>query len=354
MQLKFDYIIVGQGLAGSCLALELLKRDKKILVFDEPAKNRSSIIAAGLFNPVTGRKMTKTWLADKLFPQLIRFYTEAEKLLQTRCLYESSVYRPFYTAEEQNEWMANSANEAYKSIIQEVHVKSTFGNDVHDAFGGLLLKQSGYLDTKIFLAAVRALLIANGAYREAHVELQAANINDKEIILADGTSAAAIIFANGLGSMQTDFFSWLPFKALKGETLSLKVEKMPEIIYNRGVYLVPEPGQMSLKAGATYDPRNLAAGITEAGRAELEESINKLIKFRYKIVDHDWGIRPSTADRKPILGKHPAFENVLIFNGLGTKGVSLAPFFAEKMAKFLSGSDQLYKEVNIERYYSLY
>ena len=51
--MTYDYLIVGQGLAGSCMALQLLKRGKKILVIDQPHTNSSSMVAAGMFNPGT-------------------------------------------------------------------------------------------------------------------------------------------------------------------------------------------------------------------------------------------------------------------------------------------------------------
>src|SRR6185369_14016662 len=101
MNREVDYIIVGQGLAGSALAIELLRRGKKIAVFDEPEKNRSSIVAAGLFNPITGRVMTKTWKADVLFPHLIAFYSGTEKVLGGRFFYPMPLYRPFISVQEQ-------------------------------------------------------------------------------------------------------------------------------------------------------------------------------------------------------------------------------------------------------------
>src|SRR6478609_6743743 len=107
-QVKVDYLIIGQGLAGSCLALQLLKRGKCVFVFDEPEKNRASLIAAGLFNPVTGKLMTKTWKADKLFDYLHSFYPEAEEFLKSKFYYPFPLYRPFISIEEQNEWMGKS------------------------------------------------------------------------------------------------------------------------------------------------------------------------------------------------------------------------------------------------------
>src|SRR5258706_5849421 len=84
IKIKVDHIIVGQGLAGSCLAIQLLNRGKKLVVFDEPEKNRASTVAAGLFNPITGKRMTKSWMADEIFTYLFQFYSAVATFLNKK------------------------------------------------------------------------------------------------------------------------------------------------------------------------------------------------------------------------------------------------------------------------------
>ncbi|HEX6890914.1 MAG TPA: FAD-dependent oxidoreductase, partial [Chryseolinea sp.] len=99
---KLHYIILGHGLAGASIAVQLLKHGKKILVIDKPSPTTASRVAAGLFNPITGRKMVKSWLADKLFPFLHQYYREVETLTACKFFYPMPVYRPFISIEEQN------------------------------------------------------------------------------------------------------------------------------------------------------------------------------------------------------------------------------------------------------------
>jgi glycine/D-amino acid oxidase-like deaminating enzyme len=82
--------------------------------------------------------------------------------------------------------------------------------------------------------------------------------------------------------------------------------------------------------------------------------LKELIRLPYEIVDQNWGIRPTTPDRRPLLGSHPTYENRVILNGFGTKGVSLAPFFSGQLAAWLEGESEITPEVNIRRYKSLY
>jgi glycine/D-amino acid oxidase-like deaminating enzyme len=153
--------------------------------------------------------------------------------------------------------------------------------------------------------------------------------------------------------LQNKFFKNLPLKELKGEVMTIKTEKALNRIYNRGVYVI-QSGELNYKIGATYDLVNLGEGVTESGKNELIQKAKDLLKVPFKVAHQDWGIRPSTIDRRPLIGEHPNYKNILIFNGLGTKGVSLAPYFSEQLAKYLLGEGDLDKEANINRVKSLY
>ena len=109
---RVDYVIVGQGLAGSCLAIQLCTRNKSVMVFDQPHLNHSTAVAAGLFNPITGKMLAKTWQADVLFPYFYSFYRHAESLLNKKFFFPIPIYRPFSSVEEQNEWMGRSTPSA--------------------------------------------------------------------------------------------------------------------------------------------------------------------------------------------------------------------------------------------------
>lgn len=350
VETKVDFIIVGQGLAGSVLALELVKRKKNIIVFDEPEKNRASLIAAGLFNPVTGKLMTRTWKAAELFSALRFFYSEAEQVIKKKCFYPMPLYRPFLSVEEQNEWMGKSAESGMLDHIEKVFAHSTYGSDVNDYFGGLLLKNCGYLDTTAFLSGVRQMLIESNCFKDVYFDETKVGWSDREVRY-EGIRADKIIYANGLGAQQSIFFNQLPLRALKGETLLIKTASTFERIYNRGVYLVPVGEKGVYKVGATYNTKDKTGAATAEGKSELVEKLNGLIKVSYDIIGQDWGFRPTTPDRRPVLGAHPDHPNLVIFNGLGTKGVSLAPYFASQMAQWLCGEGEIEKAVRVSRFY---
>jgi glycine oxidase len=346
---RVDYIIVGQGLAGSALALRLMKRGKTIMVVDLPEANTTSRIAAGLFNPVTGRKMVKSWNADKLFPFLHIHYREAEALTGDSFFHPMPVFRPFISIEEQNEWMAKSAAPEFSSYIDGVSSRASL-KGVHDRFGGLTLSQCGYLDTTAYVDAVRNILRSQGSYLHGEINASTLDIGKNHVLYGE-IEAEKIVFCNGIH--QNPWFGWLPVRPLKGETILVMTDLDPSTILNRGVYVVPAAGN-TWRVGATYDNTDTSGGTTGRAKAELEEKLKELISVPFAVKSQEWGLRPTTPDRRPLLGRHPEFERAWIFNGMGTKGVSLAPYFAEVLIRSMENGESLNKDVDIERYKSLY
>ncbi len=341
----FDYIIVGQGLAGSCLALQLLNRGKKILVIDRQHENAATQVAAGLFNPITGQKVVKTWMADTLFPYLHEFYRQAESLTRNTFFHPMTLYSPFVSVHEQNEWMGKSIDPSLSEYVEAVHTSAIAEKYVRNEFGGLLLKQCGYLNTITFSEAVRQYVKQNGSLLED-------DFREDDLVMAGDSvrygdyNAQKIIFCQGELARMGKAFSWVPIRPLKGETLTIKTSVQISKIYNRGVYVVPT----IWKVGATYQLGDTTRTITNEALLELKEKLRELIAFPYEVIHQSWGMRPTTTDRRPILGAHPNNPLLVIFNGLGTKGVSLAPYFSNVLAEWLEKSTPINKEVDIQRY----
>ncbi|MDL5050927.1 FAD-dependent oxidoreductase [Oscillatoria amoena NRMC-F 0135] len=215
-----DYIIVGQGLAGSCLALHLLKQKKSIAVFSAPVQESASRVAAGLFNPVTGKKLSLTWLAGELFPYLHAFYQEAERLTNEHFFFPMPVYRPFFSSGEQNEWMSKSLEGPFPAHV-EVSKLPTFEDQVNNPFGGLLVKQCGYLDTARFLSAVQTLIQHRGTLIEECLYENELTI-EHDAVEYRGLRASKIIFCGGTSVNFSRFFFVASYSAIKGRGASAK------------------------------------------------------------------------------------------------------------------------------------
>lgn len=350
--MKVDFIIVGHGLASVAVVEHLRKHNTTFVVFSDENPNSSSRVAAGLYNPVTGRKMKQTWMADQLFPYLEEFYGDLEKSLNAEFLHKKAIYRPFLSLEDQNDWMAK--RNADNLFIKNTFTSSQFPEFISDHFGGILLEKSGFLDVKEMLDQHKSKLIENNQFINEKIDHEKLEVKENQINYKD-LESDKIIFCDGPLS-QNPFFDWLPTAPVKGEILHIKTKKLlpEEVIFNRGVFLVKNPQHEYYRVGATYEWKNLDYQPTEKAKKQLTDKLDDLLNIPYEIIEQVAGIRPASKDRRPLIGNHPKRKNVFIFNGLGTKGVSLAPYFARQFVNSIFNLEKLNDEVNINRYYPLY
>lgn len=352
-----DFLIVGQGLAGSLLSHHLLEQGCSVRVINtQHHRPSASRAAAGLYNPITGRKLVKTWRADGLFPYLESCYAELERQLGATFFHPTPIYRPLASAEDQNEWAVQSGDGAFADFVQEVHLKSQYGDLVHDERGGLLLRHCGYVDVPELLRAYQRYLIDRSGYEESVFDHAQLKIEVERVCYRDWV-ARRIIFCEGATARDNPYFSWLPFRPVKGEMLSIRTEAVLPVIMNRSVFVIPQghlcQGHLC-RVGSTYDHHDLSDAPTERARTTLRQKLDQLLVTPYEIIDQWAGVRPATRDRLPFIGIHPEYEPLGIFGGFGSKGVSLAPYFARHFVHCLLKNEPVDEEVTILRYYPKY
>lgn len=347
---EIDFLIVGQGLAGSALAMRALLRNHTVMVLDAPSQNHSSRVAAGLFNPVTGRNHVKTWLADEIFPFLFRFYREAERVTGAKFFYEMPLHRPFASAAEQNEWMARSTDDSYRNYIASLSTAGNADPAIEEPFGGVTFTQTGYVSTGPYLLAVRQYLERADAYREMTFVPEELVVEKGHVRLGN-IRAKKIVFCQGAQNELNPWFRNVPVKPLKGEFITIQCRWRKNVILNRGVYMVPGEHPEEWRVGSTYNWDDRSLGPTPRAREEISQRLKLFFRLPFTVTGQKWGFRPSTPDRKPVLGGHPAYPPLVIFNGLGSKGVSLAPYFSEVLIRWLENEGMIHKEADVTRFY---
>ncbi|MBK6267375.1 FAD-binding oxidoreductase [Marivirga sp. S37H4] len=351
-----DFLIVGHGIAGICVAEHLERYGATFSVINHENTHSSSRVAAGLYNPITGRKMKKTWLADEIFPYLESFYGSLQEKLKTPFLIKKNIYRPFTSIEEQNEWIGSDLEISSGGVnfIHSVATAAKYQEFIHDPYGGIMLAYSGFLDLNALIDAHKNYLIENGRYHAEKLDFKQLKISH-DLVEYGPYKARKIIFCDGPLS-DNPYFNWVPTAPVKGEILHIETEKpLPEdVIFNRGVFIVKHTKHNYYRVGATYEWKKLDNQPTEKAKNHLVDKLNDLLKVPFNIVDQIAGVRPASKDRRPLIGNHPVQNNVFLFNGLGTKGVSLAPYFANDLCLFILKNKNLKEEVNISRYNSLH
>ena len=109
-------------------------------------------------------------------------------------------------------------------------------------------------------------------------------------------------------------------------------------------------GNNSFKIGSNYERNDINEVPTEKTKDILLKFFHDSTSIKYNIKEHRAGIRPSTIDRRPFIGKHPIHKSLWVFNGFGSKGVSLCPYFSSQLTSHIFENNALSEEVNIIRY----
>jgi len=340
------YYIIGQGLAGTALALTFLENEIPFRIFDDGHLSSSSTVAAGMWNPIVFRRVNKSWMADDLIPELEEFYPQWEERLKSSFYHSKPIWRIHTTKQELDIWFEKRTLPGFQPYLfnPRERFEEIFGKNC--PYGEGEVRHAGYLDLPSFLSSARRHFEALNLFH--HESLP--ETFDPENFFSNNLPRGIVIDARGYRSGLSALWDYLPWGLTKGEVLTLECfDLQEERIFNSGFFLLPL-GNHTFRLGATFNWDELDEEPTKAKREELLSKFEKFFDAPYRVLDHKAGIRPTVQDRKPLMGKHPKMENLFLFNGLGTKGVMLAPFLARHFTDYLVRNERLMKEVDISRF----
>ncbi len=345
-----DYLIVGQGLAGTLLGWFLLKKGNTIRVVDPGNPETSSKIAAGIINPVTGRRVVKSWKIDQLLPFAEQTYHELETEFGIEVFTKRNIVRALAAPEEENTWLARSGDPEYQRYMLPEADMATFEGKLKPTFSHGELKHGAQMKMGKLIAAFRKKLKKNEALLETEFDHSKLEMTEAGVVYNKKWPARKVIFCEGENMRENPFFSELPLPCSKGEMLFVRIpEAKFEKMYKQKIFIVPQ-GDDIYWVGSNYSFQFKNADPTEKGKQYLIDRLHSILDIPFEVVSHHAAIRPTVRDRRPLLGFHSEYPQLAIFNGLGTKGASLGPFWAAHMADFLQGEVELDREVDIRRF----
>jgi hypothetical protein len=342
-----DYIIVGSGLAGIAFAETLLQNNKSFMVFENHSQN-STIIAGGLYNPVILKRFSEVWNAKVQLEIADSFYKNIEAKLILQIDFKMPIYRKFFSVEEQNNWFSASdkPNLAPFLSTQLIHKKY---KSIDASFGYGEVLHTGYVDTVALLNNYHTYLKQDNLFSETFFDYSQLKIMQSHIEYKN-LEAKNIVFAEGFGIHANPFFNYLPLDGTKGELFIIKAPNLElDIIVNTSVFILPL-GNHLFKVGATYNWKDKTDIPTAEGKQELIDRIKEILTCDFEILEHFAGVRPTVKDRRPLIGTHPTFKNLHILNGLGTRGVMLAPAMALDLFDSIEKGIPLDQHIDIMRY----
>lgn len=305
-----SWTIVGQGLAGTCLAWALWKRGAPFMLIDR-GSGGSSRVAAGMINPITGKNFEPSWRIADFLPEALKFFAEVESRIGMKVWHPFPVLRLAGSEKEWRKICSKLDDSTVKPwIAGEVPAPSGWAGAV-EVHGG------GRLDTLAFMNGSREFFAEMGCYRRAEVS----ELTGAKMIRCDGSDG---LLSGGLG----------PHRCAKGEILTVAAAAWDQtrIRIGAGGWLVPLGGGL-FKVGSTYEWNELNDSPTEKGRDRVMEIAKMLGGNDFIVVQHDAGVRPILRRSQPLIG--PMASGGWMFNALGSKGSLYAPGMADRLARWL-------------------
>lgn len=342
-----DYIIVGGGIAAISMAEVLHKSGKTFTIYCGSLHNATSV-AGGIYNPVIVKRLSLPYNASEHIKVIGPFYKEIENRLRVTVDHPMPLLRRFASIEEQNNWFEAADKPGLSEFIVAKVVRAKYrGLDAPYGYGEVL--HTGYIDTNLLLSEYHSWLQQQGAVVYENFDYQLLEVS-AETVTYKNIDAKHIVFAEGFGIRNNPYFGFVPLEGTKGELLTIKAPglKLDKIV-NAGIFILPL-GNDIYKVGATYEWTDKTNNPTAAARAELEEKLREIITCDYEVLTHVAGVRPTTKDRKPIVGTHMDHSNIHILNGLGTRGLMLGPPMAQQLFDFIENGEPIENAVDVNRF----
>jgi len=349
MNTVVNTVIVGQGISGSLLAFELIEKNIDFLIIDNHHLHSSSKVAAGLYNPVVFRKPTLGFNVDNVLPFALEKYGQLERKLNVKFLHQRPYLKFFENFKTINDWEAKAGDPKFNDYINLPLLKHQI-NGVKNDLPFAQTKFTGNVDLPLFLKNARSYFSKMGALVASKVE-EISKGSDFKLVLENGKEVTCekVILARGYQEKDEPEFSFATVGATKGDILTISCPDLNcDFTLSKGFFIMPIGGGL-YKVGATYDWEDKTDNPSESAKQELQKRFESLVSLPYTVVNHEAGLRPGAKDRRPLLGSHPENKNLFLFNGLGSKGVLLGPYYANQLVEHIFEGKILDEEVNIER-----
>lgn len=329
---KVDFIIVGQGLAGTLLAYDLISNNKKILIIDKNLKASSSKVAAGMINPVAMKRCSPAFMADHYLPNALKVYRDLELKLNSKILYLKPILKLFANEDIQNTWKVKYSNDDMDKYISSFSKSNEF-SFLKNSFGGAVVEPSAHLDVSLFLNISRDYFTKLNLLKE---EIFSFEDFDHINCSYRGVIADKIIFCEGHRLQNNPFFNYLPMSPTKGEIMRIKIPSLKNFnkMISKGIYMIPVK-DYEYVVGATYNREDLSDKVTQEGRSFLISKLDSILDVDFEVLSISAGVRPNVKDRRPLIGVHPEFSKLYVFNGLGSRGVLQGPTLSQELMSCL-------------------
>ena len=326
----------------------LYKEGKSFLVIDDGNEHSASKSAAGIINPVTGRRYVSTWMIDEVMPFAVNTYNEMGTHLHSNFVFQKNIIDFFPSPQMRDAFVTRITED--DTYVHSYPDQNKFNRHFNYDFGCGEVSPVYTISQQLLLASWRKKLSTINSLLEEKFNIEELDV-EKKGLRYQNILAQKIIFCDGISSMNNPWFNLLPFSANKGEALIIKSDELTiEYIFKKGMMLCPLPVQNTFWVGSNYLWEFKDDQPSEQFYTQCTALLRHWLKVPFKVLFHKAAVRPATVERRPFVGFHPKNNNIGILNGMGTKGSSLAPFFANQLAQNLVYGFPISDEANIFRF----
>lgn len=334
-----NYLIIGGGIAGVTLAHQLENRNLTFDLVDNSPKYNSTKVAAGFWNPIVFKRLTMSFNADILMAKLKDYYPKVEQKLGTKFVHNTPQLKVFSTKEERHRFIDKAIVSEVSQFLDEDPIEKIEG--IKAPFGMGKVIGTGYIDTVEYIEKSLEYFESNGTFISKKIDYSEIGFTP-DYAGFSGKKYEKVIYCEGYHAVHNPLFPELRLKPTKGELLILEIPGLSQdFAFAKSAGLIPLGNQQFI-VGSTYDWEDMTEDTTETARKKLLYNLSDFLELDYKVIDHQAGIRPSSFDRRPIIGKSSVQVNAYIMNGLGTKSVMYAPFYSDMLI------DSIEKEIAID------
>lgn len=345
--MKVDYIIVGLGLAGLVFVEKLIQAKKSFIVFEDDSQT-SSLVAGGVYNPVILKRFSPVWNAKEQLSVALPFYDKLEKKFAQKFDQKFCIKKAFKSIEDQNNWFTAFDKPTVAPFLDPKLDKLAYEGVIGEYYFGNV-KEGGRIDTLKLVEVYRQYLKNNHWIRFEkfyHHDI----LFDGNLAIYNNLLASKIVFCEGFGIKQNPYFNHLPLEEVKGEIITIYAPNLNIDFLLKSTLFVLPLGNNHYKVGATFNHKDKTSKPSVEGKEELIEKLKKVISVPYTIKEQSAGIRPTVKDRRPMVGVHHKYKQLSVLNGLGTRGVMIAPTVAENLFNHLEFGKKLDQDINIKRF----
>lgn len=342
-----EYLIIGSGIGAASMIKPLLENGISFKVVADGSQ-QSSVVAGALYNPVILKRFTAVWKAAEQLADLEATFRFYETYFGRQFIVEVPVLRKLASIEEQNYWFEAADKPALSPFLKTSLVKNVY-TAINAPFGFGEVAGTGRVEIGVLLDLLKTGLVKEGMFLEEtfeHLLLK----QTAEGYAYKNITAKRVVFCEGYGLLENPYFKYLPLRGTKGQLLLMKAPELKvDAVIKSAAFIIPI-GDDIYKVGATYEHTDKNNEPTEEGKQELLEKIKPLVRCNFEIIGQLAGVRPTVADRRPLIGEHPVYKNMYVLNGLGTRGIMIGPYVANQLYRHIHFKEDMVPEADIKRF----